>query len=238
MAYGIYVATSGALALDQQLEVVSNNLANANTTGYRSLEVSFEEVLRDAEAPNRHFVEASPTRVDMRAGPVQATGNPLDLAMEGPGYFVVDAGLKNPALLRSVAAKVGADGVLRDPAGRTLQAAGGGTIAVDPSRPVSIDGRGNVQQDGAIVGRLATVDVPAPAGLEPISAGAYVVTDESGPASEIDARVVSGALEGSNVAPVTSMIRLVQLEREHQSLLKVIQAYKEADEGIIGASRG
>jgi flagellar basal-body rod protein FlgF len=239
VTYGIYVATSGAVALERQLDVVANNLANATTTGFKALEVSFEEVLADAEAPNRHLVDAGPTRVDPSAGPVQQTGNPLDLALEGPGFFVADAGGGQRVLLRSVAARVAADGRLRDPAGRALELREGGGLALDPARPVQIDPDGGVRQGGDVLGRLLTADVVLPAGLAPLSAGAYQVTPESGAAVEVDTRVISGALEGSNVQSVTSMVRLVRLERDSQSLMKVIQAYREADEGIIGAaSRG
>jgi flagellar basal-body rod protein FlgF len=237
LAYGIYVATAGAVARQTQLDLVANNLANADTAGYRSQEVSFNEVLHDAtEAPHRHMVAVGENWVSMEPGPLVATQNPRDLAIEGSGFFSVsDGGFQT--LTRSLTAQVGPDGRLVDAEGRTLLGQSG-PIFVDRLAEFHVDEGGQVVQDGRPIDRLRVVDVSDPRGLVPLGGGGYQTSPESGTAFRTDAKVVQGALEGSNVRPLDSMIQLIQLQRDYQSLSRAITAYRQADEELIRASRG
>lgn len=238
MGFGIYVATSGAVARQTQIDLVANDIANAGTNGYRQATVAFEEVLRDAQAPNRHLVAVAESQVSPRPGPMQTTGEPLDLALGGAGYFTVEGPGGEGLLVRSVSAQLGPDGALRDRAGRPLLGEQG-VLRVDPLLPVTVEGDGTVIQAGEPVGRLLVVDVADPRVLRALGDGSYAPTQASGDAVPMVTEVVAGALEGSNVHPVESMVRLVRLEREHQSILKAIQAYREADEAVItAATRG
>lgn len=234
MGHGIYSAAAGAIARRTQLDMVANNLANANTTGYREQRVTFEEVLRSPEAPNRHLVAVGHPTVSAQRGPIQTTGRVLDLAIQHEGYFVAqDNG--GPVLLSSVSAQLGSDGKLRDPAGRPLAFAGGDT-RIDPASPVEVGDNGQIIQHGREVARLLVVGVSNPRGLAPVGAGGYTTTLESGMAHPTSAQVVSRGLEQSNVNPVTNMVRMIALEREFQSLTRVINAYREADDGILEAA--
>lgn len=236
MSYGLYVATAGAVARQNQLDVVSNNLANATTPGYRSVDVGFQEVLAEEQAPDRHLVALAETRVDPRPGPLRSTGNPLDLSLEGRGYFALQGSPGVPVLTRTVSLKVDESGLLSDQRGRPVMV-DGAELHVDPASPVAVTAEGEVTQGGQVLGRLSLYDVGNGGGLSPLGDGLYTPNDGSGPVFEVGAKVLTGTIEGSNVETVGTMVKMIRLERDHQSLMKVIQAYREADEGLIAAGR-
>lgn len=214
--------------------MTANNLANASTSGYREQRVSFSEVLADDAAPTRHLVAVGRPMVSRERGAIEQTNRALDLSIQEEGYFVAEQ-QGNRVLLRSASTEIDADGNLRDAAGRRLAFAGGDGF-IDPARPITFGDRGQVMQDGREVARLLVVNVADPRALAPTGAGAYSVTSASGQAFPVSASVVSGGLERSNVNPVSNMVRMVALERDFQSITRVIHAYREADEGIISAA--
>jgi flagellar basal-body rod protein FlgG len=234
MAEGIYIATAGAVARQHRLEIVANNLANVDTTGFRAQEVGFQEVLRDeVEAPNRRLVSVGRTFTSPRPGSLRQTNNPMDLAIEGRGFFVV--GPQN-LLTRTLTLQVGEGGVLQDSFGRTV-AGTGGPIYVDGLEPVTVGGRGEVVQRGEIIDRLRTVAVGTERGLQPMGVGLLQATPDSGSPIAVEAQVVAGALEGSNVNALQSMVDLIRLNRDYQSLSRAISSYREADQALINSSR-
>lgn len=236
MGHGIYTATAGAVARRTQLDITANNLANVSTTGYRAQRVTFQEVLHDQDAPNRHVVEVGRPMVSWQRGAVEHTGRDLDLTLQQEGFLVAqDAGGR--VLIKSVSARVDEQGNVVDNLGRRLAFAGG-TGRLDPDQPVEVGDHGELLQGGREVARLLMVDVVDPRALSPVGASGYLPTNESGQVYPVSARVTSGALEKSNVNPLMSMVRMVSVEREYQTLTKVISAYGEADEGIINRSAG
>ena len=234
MGHGIYTAAAGAIARRNQLDITANNLANVTTTGFRTQRVTFREVLQDQNAPTRHVVSIDQSVVSTNRGPIERTGRALDLAL-GDEAFLVAEGIGRRSLLRSVSAHVADDGSLQDSSGRTLATVDGAT-RVNPSLPLFIGEHGQLQQEGREVGQLLIVSVADPRALQPVGDGTYLPTVGSGQVRQITGRVETGALEKSNVNVVSSMVRLIQLERDFQSLTRVIHAYREADDGIIGAS--
>jgi flagellar basal body rod protein FlgG len=237
MTHGIYTATAGAIARQAQVDVVANNIANAGSTGFQSMDVSFEEVLTRATTPERHFAVVRETRLSPERGSLKQTGNPLDLALLGTGFFAAQTPEGHLALIRSTSVRVTSSGLLQDPEGRTLLS-GGKPLSIDPTLPVSITPEGEVMQEDQTLGRLTVLSVPDPTALKPLGHRAYQPTEASGPPFEVGAEVVSGSLESSNVEPVKNMVQLVQLERDFQSLLRAVEAYKEADEQLIGTASG
>lgn len=234
---GIYVATAGATARQRQIEVVANNVANASTPGFRKVGLAFEEVLGDdLNAPNRHLVGASEPRLSTEAGPIQETGRDLDLALTGDGYFVTEDFAGNQFLQRTVSLRLTEDGKFVDSAGRELRMDHSGEV--DPNKAIAIDARGMMTQEDQVIGRIEVRALfENEAALEPVGGGAYTTNERSGPGLPVEtSHVVQGALEGSNVVPVESMVELITAEREFQSLTKVIQAYREADDALIDST--
>lgn len=232
------MAASGAIARARNIEVVANNVANASTPGFRKMQSGFEEVMQSVQAPNRHHVALTEPRLSTALGALEETGNPRDLALTGPGYFVAEDG-DDEVLLRTVSFRVTEDGKMVDGRGRELRAELSGDL--DGRTPIEVDSHGVIRQADEVMGRLEVRGLfEDEAALTPVGGGAYRATDRSGPGIPLETSdVVAGAIERSNVTPVESMVELIQLERDFQSLTKVIQSYREADEGLIGAvSRG
>lgn len=236
MAYGIYVATAGAVARQNQLDVVANNLANANTNGYRAQELTFREVMYDEfDAPHRHLVAVQGTEVSHRSGPIQMTNDSADVALDGPGFFAVGSP-GAPIMVRTMHLQVGVGGVVTDAHGRAVVGAEG-VLRADPSRPLTVTKSGELIQDEQSIGRLQIMNVANIRGLQPAGFGGYLASAASGPAYAAEGNVIPGAIEGSNVDSLQSMVQLITLQRDFQSLNRAISAYREVDEGLVSAVR-
>lgn len=235
MGNGLYTAAAGAIARRTQFEVNANNLANSTTTGFRAQRVTFNEVLRDTEAPNRHLVSVGQTVVSATRGALERTRRPLDISLRSDNAFLIARDQAGQVLMKTVSAQVASDGTLRDSNQRTLAFAGA-DYRLDPAREVTIGDHGQVYQDGREVARLLTVSVQDARALNPVAGGAYLPNQAAGVLTPISTPTETGVLEKSNVNPVNSMVRMISLERDFQSLTRVISAYREADEGVISAA--
>jgi len=132
---------------------------------------------------------------------------------------------------------VGVGGILTDAFGRAVVGAEG-ILRADPGRPISVTKGGELIQDDTPIGRLQIMAVANIRGLRPAGYGGYFPTPTSGPAFAAEGSVIPGAIEGSNVDSLQSMVQLITLQRDFQSLTRAIHAYREADEGLISTARG
>ena len=233
MTYGIYQATAGAVARQNQVDIVAGDLANRDTAGYRSEEVTFETVLREARAPNRQMVMTSEARLDLEPGPLLRTDRAGDFALREPGYVYAKTEGGRDVLLRTASLMRGPDGLLADERGHTVVGDDGLGIRLIEDVPFQLSADGRVHQNDQVIGRLTFQQVTDETALERLGGGAYAVTDASGPAFEQTNTVAPGYLEGSNVQSLEGMVKLIGLERGYQASMKVIQAYREADENLI-----
>ncbi len=155
MSDGLYVAMSGAVAQQRAMDVVANNVANANTQGFRAERVTFEEVLNQKDELS--FVSAERGAIDGTVGGMVSTENPLDLAIDGQGWF----GLQTPdgtRYTRNGAFSVGPDGALVDALGNTVRSVGGNEILVPPdAAEISVDPAGQVLVDGQPLAQIEVV---------------------------------------------------------------------------------
>ncbi len=230
MANSLYVPMTAAVAAERQLDVVANDLANVDTPGYKKVRTAFATHLvrtYDGSEPVKGLVALAETRVDPSAGPVEATGNPLDVALEPDHYLVVQTA-SGPALSRNGHLSLSADGTLVDGAGRPLRAAPGTgpfvPIRVDPAGgDVRIGEDGRVLQDGT---EVASLQVVTATDLTPRGDGTYTATDAER-ASGIVLR--TGFLEGSNVNPVRGMVRLIEATRSFELQQRVLRQFRELD---------
>ncbi|HVI55105.1 MAG TPA: flagellar hook basal-body protein [Luteibacter sp.] len=195
------------------LGTLSQNVANMTTPGYRAL--------RRVEGFGATLTAS--TSVNRDDGALIHTGRPLDLALQGPGFFQVTDGDRT-FLTRNGQFVLGADGRVVDARGRAL---------VGESGPLSIAGGaitigedGSVRADGEDVDRIGLVDVPADVSLDVLGDGLYSAPD--GSTSEASAKVHQGALEGSNVDPGSEMVKLMELTRHAGSVQHAISTYHSA----------
>lgn len=240
MSDGIYSALTGALAQTRHLATLSNNLANIETTGYKADRLTFREVLSNVTPmettfqasaailplrllpDDKRFVETQAPEVDLAQGALRETGNTLDLAIGGRGFFVVET-QAGQRYTRDGSFRADAEGRLVTSGGDPVQAVGGGDLLLSPGE-VSIERDGTVSVAGEEVGQLEVVDLanPTKAG-NAIFSGAPVALD---PAA-YDLR--QGWLERSNVNPIAAMTQLITVHRTFEVLQSAMTNFRQMD---------
>jgi flagellar basal-body rod protein FlgF len=250
VSHGIYSALSGAVAQQRSLEITANNVANANTAGFRADRLAFDEALTRAGRapappfvpPALRFVVPGRTGTDVTPGALRQTGNPLDLALSGDGFFTV----RTPAgerLTRAGGFVLDRAGVLRTPdgmevVGEPLAAAQGrpggamsaGRIVVPPgTKEITVARDGTVSADGAALGRLRLVRVADPSTLRKEGATRWIPPAGAGLARADATEVVQGAVETSNLNAVAGMNELITTSRLFEAFQRVIRTFEDVD---------
>lgn len=234
MANGVYIAMSAAIAAERQLSVTANNLANVNTTGYKQTRATFDSYLvgtLDGSPEQKGFTAMSMTQADMAIGDLEATGNPLDAALTGPGFFVVETPT-GQQLTRSGNFQVADDGTLVTALGHPVMTgtgtAGYSPVRIDPSAgPVTLGSRGEVAQGGTMLATLAVVDVDQQS-LTKVGDTAFAAPAEAYVAVDSPS-ISSGHLERSNVNAIRGMIELIGATREYERSAKIMSKYRSLD---------
>ncbi|MCP4606256.1 MAG: flagellar basal-body rod protein FlgG [Proteobacteria bacterium] len=242
-------AASGMKAQEMNIDVLSNNLANVNTAGYKRSRAEFADLFYEAKtrpgAPSPdgsplpvgleigHGVRPVATYKDFGGGEMRETGNPLDVAVEGRGFFQVVQADGTPAYSRSGIFKTNAEGQVVNVDGYQL----------DPELSVPEDATSiTISENGVVsvtlgsesgqveVGRIQIATFPNPAGLSSAGRNLYTETPASGQAvlgsagEQGAGRILQGFVESSNVAVVAEMIDLIAAQRAYEVNSKVIQA--------------
>jgi flagellar basal-body rod protein FlgF len=223
MGSGIYVAAAGAVAQSSALDVTANNVANASTTGFHGAKVSFHEALAQARSPDIALVGNQTSGLDATAGAMTQTGNPLDLALDGEGYFAVDAP-QGVRYTRAGALHLDGGGRLVNLDGLPVRGVGGAPIVIPPTATqIAIGEDGTVATEAGPIGKLELVRF---AGASLRRDGATLYAAQGKPVAGDPPRVLQGTLEGSNVNVVRGVVDLVQVSRTYESLLRVIEGFK------------
>jgi len=230
------IAASGLRARMESLDLVANNVANASTGGYKadrefySLYVAPEA--QESDAPATMPVIERPW-TDLSQGSVHPTGNPLDVALSGKGFFAVQ-GPAGPLYTRNGSFQLAADGRLTTADGYTVGAAGGAALTLQPARPVEILSDGTVRQDGTDIGQLQIVDFTSTAGLAKQGNNYFRVADPSvQPAPPAGTTVQQGKLEASNTGSAEAAVRLVSIMRQFEMLQKAVLIASEMSKQAI-----
>jgi flagellar basal-body rod protein FlgF len=223
---GIYVATAGAVAQSNALDATANNIANASTAGFHGDRVTFREALTQARSPDVASVGAGMARVDSQAGALNPTENPLDLALEGDGYFGVQTA-NGPRYTRAGNFQLDQARNLVTADGFTVRGQGGAPINVPPDAgDVAIAGDGTVSAGGNEIGKLELVRF-APNQMK--REGGTLFSATGRPAAGDLPKVRSGMLESSNVNVVRGVVDLVKVSRTYESLMRMIQNYHDIE---------
>jgi flagellar basal-body rod protein FlgG len=249
----MYSALFGALSTETRLNISANNLANINTTGYKRDRVSFEDTfsryahdyhvdprgdLREKELLPRADLIAKPRlamqQIDFSQGALTATGNPMDLAIQGPGFFKVAAS-GGTAYTRNGAFHRSAEGMLVND--QDLPVLGNGGPIQLPEGRISVDGVGAVYVDGAQVGQVDVVTVQNPEALQKFGANLYMpqtgATIQEGVAEAGRTEVAQGFLEKPNVEVVEEMVSMIETQRTFEAYQKVMSSSNELDTKAI-----
>jgi flagellar basal-body rod protein FlgF len=219
-------AASGLRARMESLEMLANNLANAATGGYKT-DREFYSLYTSAEAAGGDGGPAATLPVverpwtDFSAGNLRVTDNPLDLALEGPGFFAVD-GAAGPLYTRNGSFRLAPDGSLLAAEGYPVRTAGGTPLRLAPGSQVTVNADGTVLQQGVPAGKLELVDFPDPAVLSKQGNTYFRAAGPNAAPVPAAAAVHQGKLEQSNVAAPEGAVRLISLMRQFEMLQKAV----------------
>ncbi|MFN3715119.1 MAG: flagellar basal-body rod protein FlgF [Thiobacillus sp.] len=232
----IYTAMTGAKHTLEQQSTVAHNLANATTTGFRAQLDAFRAVpVVGAPLATRAFVIDATVGSDFRAGAIQHTGRELDVAIQGQGWFVVEAPDGTEAYTRNGSLQIDENGRLITAGGLPVMG-DGGQLAIPPGSRLAVarDGTISLLPDGSAatgltgIGRLKLVNPPT-TGLVRGDDGLFRLKDGGAAAADPNVNVISGALESSNVNVVDAMVDMIALARQFEMQMKLLQNAESND---------
>lgn len=246
-----YSAVFGALTQQHRLDVIANNLANVNTTGFKADKLAFRDTFRryahDLLNPNqtldqkvpwpRGYVLAQPRIaervIDLSQGSMKSTGNPLDLAIAGDAFFRVQTP-GGEFLTRQGVFHRSAEGYIVDGHGNQLLG-DGGPIQIPDTGSVLVGGNGAVSVDGEVIDTISLVSVSDPKALEKMGNSLLRVRPDAGvqPLPAEDATVEQGFLEAANVEVVSEMVNMIEALRAFEAYQKMITGTFEQDKKAI-----
>jgi flagellar basal-body rod protein FlgG len=232
MNSGMYSALSGNLAAMKRMDIISNNLANVNTPGFKKDKVSFEGLLSSITNPPAFppsttadpILQKDNIYIDYAAGPVAQTGNPFDMAIDGDGFFVVNTP-DGPAYTRQGNFRLSADGTLVTTDGFPVQGQGG-AIRLNGSR-IEINSRGEVMVDGAQAATISMVDFPKPYELTKTGSALFVPNDAETVPQAAKGELRQGHLEGSNVETISEMVQMIENSRYFDACQRTILSFND-----------
>lgn len=241
MTRGLYAAAGGMLIGLSRQEVMANNLANANTPGFKLdrtsigsfQKVLLDNILGDNGQPAAIFQSATvnPTEVDLQQGPLHETGATLDLAVEGPGWLVVQTETgelytRNGHLARA------ADGTLVTSQGYPVLGEGG--LIQVPDDEISIDEYGQITAGGQVIDRLRLVEPSDPQAI--VKQGESLVSG-GGMQPSFGSRVRQGWLENANTDTMKIMVEMIAVMRSFEMNQRIIQAQDQTIQQAIETAR-
>ena len=238
MQNALLVGLSRQVALGRELDVVANNIANINTAGYKADGSLFEEYLSSsarasglARADSRvSFVRDRGTWHDMTQGPVERTGNPLDISIDGAGFLVVNTP-RGERYTRNGGLQISAKGTLVTSEGHEV-VGGSGPITLQPTdRDIAISQSGTVSvREGSssgdsIRGKLQIVqfDSKQLMQLRKEGSGTFMAPAGVAPAPDTKSRIVQGVIEKSNVRGVVEITRMIEITRSYMQVSTMLQ---------------
>lgn len=228
----IYLSMAGAKASMQRQEVLTHNLANASTTGFRAEMAAIRAVpIRGDGASTRVHALETTVGYNGQGGPVSPTGNPLDVAMQGNAWLAVQGLDGTEAYTRNGALQVNAEGLLVTGSGLPVNGDGGPiTVPANATIEIATDGTINAREGNAApqaIGRLKLVTPEAP--LTRGADGLFRAADGE-LAADPAARLNSGALEGSNVNAVEAMVAMIAASRQFEQQMKALQGAEQREQ--------
>ncbi|WP_163935882.1 flagellar basal-body rod protein FlgF [Paraferrimonas sp. SM1919] len=234
----LYIAMSGAKNSMQQLSVRANNLANASTDAFKAEITQARSMPAYGSGhPSRVFAMAENPSANFAPGAIKTTGRALDVAIDGNGFFAVNDANGNQAYSRNGAFRFDQNGMLLNGKGQAVLGDDDAPIFVPlPIQKVEIsqDGIVSVRPRGAPanaleqIGRLKTVN-PQFDQLMKLEDGLFRLKSGANAGHQINVKMVSGAIEGSNVNAVSEMVSLIDLQRQFEMQIQMMKIAEEND---------
>jgi flagellar basal-body rod protein FlgF len=233
----LYIAMTGAAHTMRAQTVNSNNLANANTTGFRADLAAFStQELQGPGHDSRAYGTATRGSVDFNEGPIIQTGRELDVAIQGEGWIAVQGADGSEAYTRAGDLKIDPNGLLVTGAGYPVLGNSGAPIAIPPAEKmeIGVDGTISIRPVGqgaetlAVVDRIRLVN-PELNNMQKGEDGLFRTRDQQPAIPDAGVRVASGAIEGSNVSAVEGLVRMIELSRQFEMQVKMMKTAEDND---------
>jgi len=231
MESSTYIALSRQGGLRRQLDVVANNLANMNTAGFKSEKMMFVEHLERSQGGFRpiseknSYVRDIATVRDFSEGPLEQTGNPLDLAISGNGFFTIQTNTGN-RYTRNGHFELDQTGQLVTKAGDPVLTDSGNPIFFAPGdTKIAVAKDGTVSTQNGSLGKLAIVDFKNEQQLRPGAGGLFAT--QATPQKVQNPVINQGMLEGSNVAPIVEMANMITVNRTYDGVKNFLEREDE-----------
>lgn len=222
MADGLYVSMAGATARERQLEALADDLANAQTPGFKASRPAFASVLAEVGG-QRVFPAATGVGSDLRAGPTAQTGNPLDVVPGGSAFLSVQGPSGGLAFTRNGRLSLDANGILQT-SGRPVLTAEGGTVAVPQGSTLQIGNEGAVLIDGLQVAQLGLFQLQ---GRSERVGPSLLAPGTGGSATPVAATVETGAVELGNHSALSATVELVSAQRHFDASMQALETYRK-----------
>ncbi len=241
MKRDIPIQKPGAIMLSMQelqwykLSIAANNLSNASTPGFKSQIVLVEEArLKNKDHKAVSFVKSGGIVRDLTTGPIKGTGNPLDVAISGSGYFMV-ATPSGRRYTRNGQFLVSDQGILVTSAGQSVLNQSGSEILLPRDlKQISIAEDGTLSNNGVTFGKLGVASFKDENALS--AEGNTLYKTDQDPVPAVYFKLTQGAIEDSNVSPMQESIRLMEILRLFENAQKVIEDYEQILKKTINAS--
>jgi flagellar basal-body rod protein FlgF len=224
MQSGLYVSLSGQAALLKRLDTISQNIANANTAGYRAEEISFSTLLSRAGSTPVAFAVEGDSYISLKPAEISRSGDPLDIAVRGDGFFAI----KTPAgvaYTRDGRLHMDANGSLLTVNNYPILDAGGSAILLDPNAGApTIAADGMISQGGRQLGAVGLYQLDPNSKLSRVDNSA--IQSDRPAVAVLDFNnngVLQGMVEGSNVNPILELTHMIAIQRNFESASNVIQ---------------
>jgi flagellar basal-body rod protein FlgF len=214
-----HVGLSGQLAQARRLETIANNIANAGTAGFRAEGVSFSTIVSRTQPFDTSFAFEGGSHADTRSGPLTATGNPLDVAIQGEGFLAILTP-EGTAYTRDGRMQMLPSGDIVSLGGHPVLDSSGSPLTADPrGGALEIARDGAIRQDGRNIGTLGLFAVDLGQGYRRYENAAFLPAGQPEPLTEFAADgVVQGFTEGSNVNPILELTRLIEVQRAFEAV--------------------
>ncbi len=233
MENSIYLGLSRQMVLKTNMDIVANNIANMSTSGFRGQNPVFQEYISDPRYNDDplSFVQDYGQYQITAPGPVEQTGNPFHVALNGPGFMGVEMPGGETGYTRDGNFYKRDDGTLVTTAGYPVMGQGGPITIPASATEITIDERGMISDQNGTIAQLQVMEFDNEQELEPVGNNLYTTEGEGQPATQT--MVAQGFLEGSNVNSVVEMTRMIEILRDFQYTQKVLETEHERLRGAI-----
>jgi len=241
VADGMYVGMAAAAARAEQLDSIADNLANAETPGYKASRPAFQSFLPPrgvapgaaANMQDKIFAGVVATGTDLSQGAIRTTDNPLDIVPEGQLFLSVTSMTGQPAYTRNGKLNITPEGALVAD-GRQVVGTSNRPIMVPPGADVTIGQTGVVSAEGVPVDRIALFELQG--NIVRIGPQLYA-SGPGGTVTPTEGGVSTGQLEMGNVTPLESTVQMINAQRQYETAMQAIQTYRTLDARVIEVGR-